>query len=66
MSDSNSEKKSEESNERRNNSEEEKGFENENEPGDYFSSINYYNYYYSLNPPDPLLPKPLYKPKKLN
>jgi len=63
MSDSNPEKKTEESNERKN-SEEEKGFENGDKPDDYLHSINYYIYYNNLNPPDPLLPKPLYKPEK--
>lgn len=33
-------------------------------PDDYLHSINYFIYYNNLNPPNPLLPKPLYKPKK--
>ena len=66
MADRNPKKNSEESNDRKYNSESEQGFENENEDdgGDYLSSINQFNFYNSLNPPDPLLPKPLYKPKK--
>ena len=34
-----------------------------NETGDYISSYQYFLFYNSIKPVDPLLPKPTYKPK---